>query len=154
VPDSIGDRLKAAFLKPAPVASPYKKPKPANRRQTIEQLKAQAKSADDKERLVGLLTAPAAAAIGLVISGAMIADHPHQGVYYSVLVVLVLLSVLMLTLAMFRQRLFLGVVMALYGLTVFNLRFWGFGFPFVLVGAWLLVRSYRFQRDLRDATGR
>ena len=43
--------------------------------------------------------------------------------------------------------------MALYGLAVFNLHYWGFGVPFILVGAWLLVRAYRLQRDLREATG-
>jgi hypothetical protein len=36
---------------------------------------------------------------------------------------------------------------------VFNLHYWGFGVPFILGGAWLLVRAYRLQRDLREATG-
>ena len=42
---------------------------------------------------------------------------------------------------------------ALYGLAIFNLHWWGFGVPFVLVGAWYLVRAYRAQRDLKEATG-
>ena len=42
---------------------------------------------------------------------------------------------------------------ALYGLAVFNLHWWGFGVPFVLVGAWYLVRAYRAQRALKEATG-
>jgi len=50
-----------------------------------------------------------------------------------------------------RKRLFLGIVLALYGLAVFNLHWWGFGIPFVMGGAWLLVRTYRLQRDLKDA---
>ena len=43
--------------------------------------------------------------------------------------------------------------MALYGLAVFNLHYWGFGIPFILAGAWYLVRAYRLQRDLKEATG-
>jgi hypothetical protein len=41
--------------------------------------------------------------------------------------------------------------MALYGLSIFNLHFWGFGIPFILAGAWLLVRAYRFQQKLKEA---
>jgi hypothetical protein len=37
----------------------------------------------------------------------------------------------------------------LYGLAVFNLHYWGFGVPFLLVGAWYLVRAYRFQQELK-----
>jgi hypothetical protein len=63
------------------------------------------------------------------------------------------MSVLMLVTAMLRKRMFLGIFAALYGLAIFNLHYWGFGVPFVMVGAWLLVRSYRLQRELREATG-
>ena len=66
---------------------------------------------------------------------------------------LLVLAVAMLVTAWFRKRLYLGVAMALYGLTVFNLKYWGFGLPFVLFGAWLMVRSYRAQKALRLATG-
>jgi hypothetical protein len=55
--------------------------------------------------------------------------------------------------AMWRKRLFLGMATALYGLAIFNLHYWGFGIPFVMCGAWYLVRAYRFQRQLRQATG-
>ena len=58
----------------------------------------------------------------------------------------------MLVSAMLRKRVFLGIVTALYGLAIFNLHYWGFGVPFILVSAWLLVRAYRLQRDLREAT--
>jgi len=45
-------------------------------------------------------------------------------------------------------------VTALYGLSLFNLPpYWGFGFPYILAGAWLLVRAYRLQRDLKEAKG-
>jgi len=64
------------------------------------------------------------------------------------------LALLMLGFAYFRKRLFLGVVMALYGLSMFNLPpNWGFGIPYLLAGAWLLVRAYRLQRELKVATG-
>jgi hypothetical protein len=43
--------------------------------------------------------------------------------------------------------------MALYGLAVFNLRYWGFGVPFVMVGAWYLVRAYRLQQELKRTAG-
>ena len=57
----------------------------------------------------------------------------------------------MLATAWFRKRLYLGIAMALYGLSVFNLHFWGFGVPFILVGAWYLVRAYRLQQKLKLA---
>jgi hypothetical protein len=41
--------------------------------------------------------------------------------------------------------------MALYGLSIFNLHFWGFGIPFIFAGAWLLVRAYRFQQMVKEA---
>jgi hypothetical protein len=77
--------------------------------------------------------------------------------YHELLAVLLVLSVLMLVMAMLRKRLYLGMVTALYGLAVFNLHYWGFGVPFVMVGAWLLVRAYRLQRPKkgrrRDVVG-
>ena len=41
--------------------------------------------------------------------------------------------------------------MALYGLSVFNLHYWGFGLPFIMAGAWYLVRSYRLSEKLKFA---
>src|SRR6202035_4435935 len=79
--------------------------------------------------------------------------HVSVSLYHNLTLVLLALSILMLVTAWFRKRLYLGIVMALYGLAIFNLHYWGFGIPFVLGGAWLLVRAYRLQRDLRDATG-
>ena len=77
----------------------------------------------------------------------------NLSLYHELSLVLLGLSVVMLATAFFRKRLYLGIVMALYGLAIFNLRYWGFGIPFVLVAAWLLVRAFRLQRDLREATG-
>ena len=39
--------------------------------------------------------------------------------------------------------------MALYGLSIFNLHYWGFGIPFLLFGSWYLVRAYRLQQKLQ-----
>ncbi|MHB8594018.1 MAG: hypothetical protein ACYDB3_06735 [Acidimicrobiales bacterium] len=75
------------------------------------------------------------------------------GLYHELLVVLLVLAVAMMAAAWFRKRLYLGIVMALYGLAIFNLHYWGFGIPFILAGAYYLVRSYRLQRSLREATG-
>jgi hypothetical protein len=118
------------------------------------------KRASDKERAIGLIAAPVAAAISFIIIGADIDHDPAVGtknyvnpsLYHELLGVLLVLSVLMLATALWRKRLFLGIVLALYGLAVFNLRYWGFGIPFVLAGAWYLVRAYRLQQDLKRAT--
>jgi hypothetical protein len=156
-------RLRGALLKPQdPDAAPAHPAEP----ETVEELQAANRSADDKERLVGLLAAPVAAAIGFAIITALVDNDPpalknglpnslHVSVslYHEVFLVLLAMSVAMLVLAWIRKRLFLGIVMALYGLTVFNLHYWGFGIPFLLFGAWMLVRSYRIQQRLRLATG-
>ena len=158
---TLGERLKSAVLKPAPPASdggasPEPAPPP-----TVEELEARVKSADDKERALGLIGAPLAGGIGLLIINALIADNPaapnkahvNPSVYHELALVLVALAIVMLVMALLRKRLFLGMAFALYGLAVFNLHYWGFGVPFILAGAWLLVRAYRVQRDLREAGG-
>ena len=48
---------------------------------------------------------------------------------------------------------FLGIALALYGLAVFNLHYWGFGVPFLLAGAWYLVRAYRLKQELKRVGG-
>jgi len=151
--------MRSAFLKPADSETPGDPGEP----QSVEQLQAAVRSADDKERLIGLIAAPWAAGIGILVGSELIAHDPparlsdglvnplhvNVGLYHEVLAALVVLSVVMLVTAMLRKRLYLGIVMALYGLTVFNLHYWGFGVPFVMVGAWYLVRSYRLQRRRR-----
>ena len=155
--------MRGAFLKPADGETRGDPGEP----QSVEQLQSAVRSADDKERLIGLIAAPWAAGIGILVGSELIAHDPparlsdglvnplhvNVGLYHEVLAALVVLSVVMLVTAMLRKRLYLGIVMALYGLTVFNLHYWGFGVPFVMVGAWYLVRSYRLQRSLREATG-
>lgn len=155
---SLAERLREAVF----VAQPA--PTPARR--VTATTKAVARAADDKERLVGLFAAPLAGAIGILIITALLANDPpalltggradrlhvNPAVYHELFYVLVALSVAMLATALLRRRLFLGMAMAMYGLALFNLHYWGFGVPFLMAGSWLLVRAYRANRDHRDAT--
>jgi hypothetical protein len=145
---SVGQRLTGAMLKADSGAAP--KPEPT----TVDELEDAVKRADDKERLIGLIAAPLAALIGLLITSSL-ATNATKGTdhtAYSVLgIVLLALALVMLAAAWWRKRLYLGIVMALYGISVFNLRFWGFGVPYVLVGAWYLVRAYRLNQKLKLA---
>ena len=117
--------------------------------------------ADDKERAIGLVAAPVAGGLSFLIINTLIRDDPPVGsrnyvnpsIYHSLLLVLLGLAVLMLVTALLRKRLFLGIVLALFGLAVFNLHYWGFGVPFLLAGAWYLVRAYRLQQELKRAGG-
>jgi hypothetical protein len=160
------ERFKEAVVKPVE-PSAAAKAKAADVPMSVEELEGAVARADDKERLTGLLLAPVAAGIGLVVTHLLTADDPaartakgalnprhvNPSIYGELALVLLVLSLLMLGLAFFRKRLFLGIVMALYGLAIFNLHYWGFGIPYILAGAWLLVRSYRLQRDLKEAKG-
>ena len=131
---------------------------------TIPELEEAIKRADDKERLVGLLLAPVAAAIALLVVASLVAHDPkaivngqidklhvNPSLYVELGAVTLALALLMLGAAWFRKRLILGIAMALYGLSIFNLHYWGFGFPFILVGAWYLVRAYRLSEKLKHA---
>jgi hypothetical protein len=149
---SLVDRLKNALLKPVD-PNAVRRPAP-DHPETIEELEAAVKYVNDKERLIGLTAAPLAAVIALAIFRADSTNNPlhtSTSTFHELLAVLLVLSVVMLITAMLRKRLYLGMVTALYGLSVFNLHWWGFGVPFVMVGAWLLVRAYRLQRALRLA---
>ncbi|HXW36092.1 MAG TPA: hypothetical protein VEJ87_16065 [Acidimicrobiales bacterium] len=161
----LGERFRNAVVKP--VESDSAPAKSLSKKRSVEELEAEVKWADDKERLIGLIAAPVSAAIGILVVDALIANDPparlksghlnsahvNVSVYHNLTLVILALSLLMLVTAWFRKRLYLGIVMALFGLTLFNLRYWGFGVPFVLAGAWYIVRAYRLNRDLRDATG-
>jgi hypothetical protein len=133
--------------------------------ETVPEIEAAIKRADDKERLIGLLGAPIAAAISLVVVGALVAhdpkahysngqiDHLHvsPNLYLELGAVAMALALTMLIAAWFRKRLVIGIAMALYGLSIFNLHYWGFGLPFILGGAWYLVRAYRLSEKLKFA---
>lgn len=152
------------MLRPVDPAAPHA---PVAEPPTVEELEETNRRANDKERLIGLIAAPVGAVISFLVIDADIANDPAQflrnggvnpkytpvSTYHELLLVLLGLSVLMLATAWYRKRLFLGMVTALYGLAIFNLHWWGFGVPFIMVAAWYLVRAYRTQRDLKEATG-
>ena len=162
----LGERFRSFVLKPEDPAAAKGRPAPSGPRGE-EEVDAELRSADDKERVFGLIAAPFAAAIGLLVTGELIAHDPAAtlahgvanprhvsvAVYHDVTLMLLALAVLMLGFAWYRKRLLLGIAAALYGLAIFNLHYWGFGVPYILLGAWLLVRSYRLQRELREARG-
>jgi len=157
---SFGQRVIGVFVKDAP-----EKPDPAATPAADTELDGETARADDKERLIGLLAAPIAAMIGLIVSASLIANDPKRlladgqvnklyvnpSLYAELGGVAVVLAIVMLAMAWYRKRLYLGVAMALYGLSIFNLHFWGFGVPYIMVGAWLLVRAYRYQSKLKLA---
>jgi len=160
---AVGDRFRAAVLKPAD-PEPGEAPDPDRR--SVEELRNAERYADDSERFLGLVAAPLAAAIGFFVANYLIDHNPpatlsdgqpnklHGSIvtYHTLELVLLGLALVMLATAWYRKRLFLGIAMALYGLGVFNLHYWGFGVPFLLAGAWLLVRAYRAHQAVRDAT--
>jgi hypothetical protein len=163
--EPVGDWMRRTFLKPEdPAAARAKAP---DKPQSVEELETLVKFADDKERAIGLVAAPVAAAVGFLVVHVLVLNDPVQhlangslnpkyvntSLYDEVLVVLLVLALVMLTMALFRKRLFLGIATALYGLAIFNLHYWGFGIPFILAAAWYLVRAFRLQRELRVATG-
>lgn len=120
---------------------------------TVEELEAVIARMDDKERLIGLIAAPLAAAIGLLVVQSLVATNTktYSSVSGTLALSLFVLAAAMLASAWFRKRLYLGIAMALYGLSIFNLHFWGFGVPYLLFGSWYLVRAYRFGQKLKFA---
>ena len=98
-----------------------------------------------------------AAVIGLIISSASInyakTHNQSTRVYDKLTYVLLGLAVLILLTSWLRKRLFQGITLALYGLAIFQLHYTYFGFaaPFLLAGAWYLVRAYRLQQELKRA---
>jgi len=152
---SLWMRFQTAIVKPDDSESSNgKAPEPV---QSVEELEASIARADDKERNIGFIAAPIGAIIALLISSDLI-NHARSlnqstSVYQNLTFVLLGMAVLMLVTAWLRKRLFLGIVMALFGLGIFNLHYWGFGVPFLMGGAWYLVRAYRLQKQLKLAGG-
>src|SRR5579875_1364728 len=154
------ERVKAMLLKP-------EAPGPSRPGATVSHsdaaLRELARRADDRERLVGFVAAPLAALVAMMVVAALAAGDPPArlrdggldrlhvslSLYYGLEAVLFLLSLAVLLAAMWRKRTGMAVAMALYGLALFNLGYWGFAVPYVFAGSWLLVRSYRYQRELR-----
>jgi hypothetical protein len=147
------ERLKYSMVKPddddrAPAATDDR---------TVDEIKAEIRYSSDKERVIGLIAAPIAAIVGLAISTASLdnarSHHQSLTVYDELTYVLLGLSVLILVASLLRKRLFQGITLALFGVAVFQLHYnyVGFAFPFVLAGAWYLVRAYRLQQALKHA---
>ncbi len=115
-----------------------------------------AQRADTRERLAGVVAAPFAALIDLVVVGVLAARDrtAHLGVpvtrYEALEVVLVALAAGILASALLRRRVVLGAALGLQGLALFDLRFWGFALPFVAAGAWLVARAYRAREATPD----
>jgi hypothetical protein len=156
------ERLRRAMLKPTDDGG-YA---PSSVKElSVEELMEANRALNDRERLIGFVAAPIAALIGLLIIDANINHDPAQflssgavnpkytsiSLYHELGVVLLVMAALMIVTSYLRKRFFLGVVLALYGLAVFNLHYWGFGIPFLLGGAWYLVRTYRIQASLKEA---
>jgi hypothetical protein len=124
---------------------------------TVEEIQADIARSNDKERAIGLVAAPVAALIGLIISSASInyakTHNQSYNVYEKLTYVLLGLALLILVTSWLRKRMFQGITLALYGLAIFQLHYTYFGFaaPFLLAGAWYLVRAYRLQQELKRA---
>ena len=129
---------------------------------TVAEIEAAIKRANDKERIIGLIAAPVAAAIvflvmsslvhndpsALLANGAANPRHTDPNVYTELGLVTLALALVMLGGAWFRKRLVIGIASALYGLSFFNLHYWGFGVPYIMIGAWYMVRAYRLSQKL------
>jgi hypothetical protein len=122
-----------------------------------EELEATIARADDKERNIGLVAAPLGAIIALFVSADLIHHAQQTGQstseYQTLTFVLLGMAVLILVASWLRKRLILGIVLALFGLGIFNLKYWGFGVPFLLAGSWYLVRAWRLNSKLKFAGG-
>jgi hypothetical protein len=125
------DRLERTFLKPVDPAKAQKRPSPPR--------------PEDHQ----LANNPAAR----LASGRPNPAHVSTALAHELELVLIALAVVILVTSLVRRRLYTGIATALYGLAIFNLHWWGFGIPFVLVGSWFLVRAYRAQQAYKTATG-
>jgi hypothetical protein len=123
----------------------------------VGEIEAEISRSNDKERVIGLIAAPVAAIVGLVISSASVnyarSHNESVGVYEKLTYVLLGLAILILLTSWLRKRLFQGITLALFGLAIFQLHYSyvGFAAPFILFGAWYLMRAYRLQQELKRA---
>jgi hypothetical protein len=154
---SAWQRLRYAMVRPDDAASDEE---PEGER-SVEEVQESIARADDKERAIGLIAGPIAAALSFLIIGTLIHNDPPLGtknyvdpsLYHTLQLVLLGLSVAILAMALWRKRLFMGIGLVLFGLAVFNLHYWGFGVPFLMAGAWYLVRAYRLNQELKRVEG-
>jgi hypothetical protein len=146
------ERIKYSMVKPDDDAGGPKEVAPDR---DLETVRAELRRSNDKERAIGLVAAPVAAVVGIAISTASLdyakTHHESLTVYKELTYVLLGLAVLILVASLLRKRLFQGITLALFGVAVFQLKYTyiGFAAPFILAGAWYLVRSYRLQQELK-----
>jgi Ca2+/Na+ antiporter len=151
---SVWERMKYTMVRPDDESS--ERGASADER-TLEEIQETIYRSDDKERAIGLVAAPVAAIVGIIISSSSIdyARQHHQsvGVYVGLTYLLLGLAVLIMVSSLMRKRLFQGITLALFGLAIFQLHYTylGFAAPFILAGAWYLVRAYRLQQALKLA---
>ncbi len=149
---SLWERVKYSMVEPDADPGTHKKSQPDR---PVEEIQAELGSSSDKERNIGLVAAPIAAAVGVAISSASInyarTHHQSVHVYQELTYVLLGLAALILVASLLRKRLFQGITLALFGLAVFQLHYTyvGFAAPFILAGAWYMVRTYRLQQELK-----
>ena len=151
---TLWERVKYTLVRPDDDPSPRG---PAADDRTVEELRDAIYRSDDKERAIGLVAAPLAAVVGIAISTASLDNarqhHQSVGVYVGLTYLLLGLAVMILVTSLLRRRLFQGITLTLFGLAVFQLHYTyvGFAAPFILAGAWYLVRAYRLQQALKLA---
>jgi hypothetical protein len=158
---SLWERVKYSLVEPDDDRGARKETQPDR---SVEEIREDLRRSNDKERTIGFVVAPVAAIVAITISSASInyarTHHQDVHVYNELTFVLLGLSALILVASMLRKRLFQGITIALFGLALFQLHYSyvGFAAPFILVGAWYMVRVYRLQQELRrseaDAGGR
>jgi len=147
------ERLKYSMVRP----DDDPKDKKALETRPVDEVEAEISRSNDKERVIGLIAAPVAAIVGLVISSASVnyaqSHNQSTGVYEKLTYVLLALAVLILLASWLRKRLFQGITLALFGVAIFQLHYSyvGFALPFILFGAWYLLRAYRLQQELKRA---
>jgi hypothetical protein len=149
---SLWERVKYSMVEPDDDPG-RRKVAPSDR--PVEEIQEELRRSSDRERNIGLVAAPVAAVVGIAISTASIdyarTHHQSVQVYDELTFVLLGLSVLILVASLLRKRLFQGITLALFGLAVFQLHYTyvGFAAPFILAGAWYMVRTYRLQQEFR-----
>jgi hypothetical protein len=126
---------------------------------SLEEIELEISRSSDKEQAIGLVAAPIAAIVGIIIGSASISyaksHNQNVHVYDELTYVLLGLAILVLVSSLLRKRLFQGITLALFGLAIFQLHYTyiGFAVPFLLAGAWYMVRAYRLQQALKHVQG-
>jgi hypothetical protein len=152
------ERLKYAMVKPDDDASA--RPAASDER-SAEELQYAIRYADDRERAVGLIAGPISALISFIVIGSMINRNSQPttaaknfvpaSTYHWVLLVFLALAAVILVSAWWRKRMAMAISLAPYGVGLFQLGWLGFAVPFVLAGAWYLVRAFRLQQAFKKA---